>query len=147
LVGSNPDEKVKALASDAIKVTGFVTDEELASFYNQVRVAVAPLRFGAGIKGKVVEAMYFGLPCVTTNIGAQGLQAALEFLKVSDQPHAYADYVLELLEDNALWESCATQSQNFVNKHFSDQTQWNVFGEDINPSGYSDIQARLRSLS
>ncbi|WP_176212403.1 glycosyltransferase [Metallibacterium scheffleri] len=73
LVGSNPSADVRALQDERVEVTGFVTDAELAQRYAHARVAVAPLRFGGGIKGKVIEAMRHGVPCVTTSAGAQGL--------------------------------------------------------------------------
>jgi glycosyltransferase involved in cell wall biosynthesis len=103
LVGSNPTTEVKALASANVEVTGYVSDDELARRYERARVVVAPLRYGAGVKGKVVEAMRFGVPVVTTSIGAQGLAAAASALVVSDDPGRFAQSVLSLLEDNDTW--------------------------------------------
>ena len=102
LVGSNPTDEVKALADEHVAVTGFVTDDELAVRYLGARVAVAPLRFGGGMKGKVIEAMRFGLPCVTTSIGAQGLEEA-DFLEVSDDPAAMAEKIVALVRDDTRW--------------------------------------------
>ena len=56
-----------------IEVTGYVSDQVLTERYQRARVAVAPLRFGGGVKGKVLESLRHGLPCVTTSIGMQGL--------------------------------------------------------------------------
>ncbi|UWX04295.1 glycosyltransferase [Pseudoxanthomonas sp. NC8] len=73
LVGANPTDQVRGLAGPRVEVTGYVSDEELARHYAEARVAVVPLRYGAGVKGKVVEAMQSGVPLVTTRVGAQGL--------------------------------------------------------------------------
>src|SRR6185369_10422535 len=62
LVGSNPTDEIRHLAGDDIEVTGYVTDEQLLAFYEAARVAVVPLRMGAGMKGKVIEALHYGIP-------------------------------------------------------------------------------------
>ena len=62
IVGSNPTDEVKALANDDVIVTGFVSDEELDRIYSNCKMAVVPLRYGAGVKGKVIEALYNGMP-------------------------------------------------------------------------------------
>ncbi len=85
LVGSNPSAEVMALAGEGVTVTGFVTDEELAARYGRARVVVAPLALmAAGVKGKVIEAMRFGVPCVTTSAGIQGLAQTDDFLAAAD---------------------------------------------------------------
>ncbi|HEY0198055.1 MAG TPA: glycosyltransferase [Rhodanobacter sp.] len=132
LVGSNPTETVRALAGDNVTVTGFVSDEELASRYLNARVAVAPLRFGGGMKGKVIESMRYGLPCVTTTTGAQGLAAAGEFLSVSDDPAEFARQVIELLLHDEKWLNASKQSQAFVRERFSEAALWGIVSQDMN---------------
>ena len=73
IVGSYPPQELLNLESKNIHVLGFVTDEELDKIYSQVKIMVAPLRYGAGIKGKVIEAMSKGVPVMTTDIGAEGI--------------------------------------------------------------------------
>lgn len=130
LVGSSPTDEVKALGNDFVTVTGFVSDEELARRYDASRVAVAPLRFGGGMKGKVIEAMRFGLPCITTTTGAQGLQDAQSFLQVSDEPAAMAAKIVTLLRDDALWEKVSRMSQDFVRERFSEEALWRIVSRD-----------------
>ena len=130
LVGSNPTESVKGLASDFVTVTGFVTDDELAIRYLQARVAMAPLRFGGGMKGKIIEAMRFGLPCVTTSTGAQGLGDAL-FLGVSDDPAAMARKVVALMRDDRLWLDVSKASQAFARERFSEGALWKIVSRDM----------------
>lgn len=131
LVGSNPSDEVKALASEKVRVTGFVTDKVLADHYRLTRVCVAPLRYGGGLKGKVVEAMSFGLPTVTTAAGAQGLDEALAFLAVTDEPEKFADCIVELLSNDELWIQRSTAAQRFARERFSVDAPWAVLSADM----------------
>ncbi|QCP51832.1 glycosyltransferase [Trinickia violacea] len=142
LVGSNPTEKVRALASDSVTVTGFVSDEVLGEYYRTSRVSVAPLRFGGGMKGKVVEAMRFALPCVTSPAGAQGLADAEAFLAVADDPAAFAEKVIGLLKDDDAWLNASRRSQAFARERFSAEALWRVVAEDVDPAPYPNLESR-----
>lgn len=88
-------------ACPGVTVDGFVPD--LGSAYSRASVAVAPLRFGAGMKGKVCEAMAAGVPVVTTTVGAEGIRAVPgRELLVADDPAAFAGAVVSVLEDGHL---------------------------------------------
>jgi sugar transferase (PEP-CTERM/EpsH1 system associated) len=98
IAGQRPVKKVSDLASDKVKVTGFIKD--LAAMYNQASVVVAPLRFGAGTQNKVLEAMAMGVPVVCSNIGFKGLgiesgEGAIMRLSPTD----FAEAVCQLLSD------------------------------------------------
>jgi O-antigen biosynthesis protein len=131
LVGSNPSDAVKALHGGSVTVTGFVTDEELAVRYATARVVVAPLRYGAGVKGKVIEAMYFGVPCVTTSAGAQGIAQAEEFLAAADDAAMFAGHVLAYLDDDAAWRKASAAGQAYVRAHFTEEAQWRAFMPEV----------------
>jgi glycosyltransferase involved in cell wall biosynthesis len=131
LVGSNPSERVMALASEDVVVTGFVADAELEQYYASARVAIAPLRYGGGMKGKVIEAMRFGLPCVTTPIGAQGLEKARDFLAVGSDPEAIAERIVALARDDVLWKNVSRAAQAFARENFSEQALWRVVSSDM----------------
>jgi O-antigen biosynthesis protein len=120
LVGSNPTPQIQDLAaSPSVTVTGFVTDEELAVHYGKARIAIAPLRYGAGMKGKVVEAMRFGIPIVTTPIGVQGMTELEAKLPVHSDPVTFAEAVLTLLTDDASWLKQRRIQSEYVREHFS----------------------------
>jgi glycosyltransferase involved in cell wall biosynthesis len=119
LIGSNPTPEVRALAGPGIEVTGFVPDHELARRYAAARVAVCPLRFGAGVKLKVIEAMHHGVPLVTTPAGAQGLAGLDAVCDVRAEPDAFAAAVLRLLDDDAAWITRAAAQSAFVAARFS----------------------------
>ncbi|MET4570475.1 glycosyltransferase [Rhodanobacter soli] len=131
LVGSNPSDEVKALHGDGVTVTGFVTDEELAARYANARVVVAPLRFGGGMKGKVIEAMRFGVPCVTTSAGVQGLEQTGGFLAAADTAEDFAERVLHLLDDDAAWRRNSAAGQAFVRANFTEEAQWCEFAQEL----------------
>ena len=117
IVGSNPTPQVRALAGDGVEVTGFVPDAELLRRYAGARVAICPLRFGAGVKMKVVEAMHAGLPLVTTPVGVQGLAGAPCI--AAEDPRLLADAALRLLEDDAAWRAQAAAQRAFVEERLS----------------------------
>lgn len=99
LVGSLPTARVRALAGPQVSVTGAVSHEELEAFYRSATVAITPMRFGGGVKLKVVEAMAKGVPLVTTSVGAQGLPGLSRCVSVHDDPEALAAAVVMLATD------------------------------------------------
>jgi GT2 family glycosyltransferase len=119
LIGSNPSERVKALISDHVEVTGFLTNEELARRYATARLAVVPLRFGAGVKLKLLEAMWFGLPTVTTPVGVQGLPEIADIVPVCSEAQAFADAAIKLLTDDAAWTRRSAAGARYVERQFS----------------------------
>jgi len=119
LVGSNPTARVEALSSAGVVVTGFVDDAALQDFYARSRVAVVPLRFGAGVKSKVVEALQQGLPLVTTAVGAQGLAGLEQVAKVADDADAIAAAVADLLTGADEWSSLSAAGTRYAQAHFS----------------------------
>jgi glycosyltransferase involved in cell wall biosynthesis len=98
IAGSSPPPAVRQLASDAITVSGTISDEELIRRYGEVTAAIVPLRFGAGVKGKLLEAVSYGAPVVTTSVGTQGLAGLEPFLDVHDDAQGFADSVIAILQ-------------------------------------------------
>ena len=96
LVGANPTQVVRSLASARVEVTGRVSEDELRARYRRARVAMVPLRMGAGVKSKVVEALREGLPLVTTHVGAQGLPGIEECVAIADDARGLADSAVEI---------------------------------------------------
>lgn len=127
LVGSNPTQKIMDLASDEIIVTGFVSDAELENYYRNSRVVVAPLLYGAGVKGKVVEAMRFGVPVVTTNVGSQGLTQDKNILAVADEPDEFANKVHDFLNNDDMWKNNSHNQTIYVKENFSVETMKKAF--------------------
>lgn len=121
LVGSNPTAEVLALAGANVEVTGYVSDDDLSHRYSRARLAVVPLRFGAGIKSKVVEALQQGLPLITTSVGAQGLPGVETVSEVLDTPKDVAEKIVKLLEDDERWIELSTRGSKYAQLNFSKQ--------------------------
>ncbi len=133
IVGSKVTEEIKALEQpgNGVVVKGFVTDEELEELYRKCRIVVVPLRYGAGIKGKVLEAMYNGAAVVTTSIGAEGIKDSQEVLTVEDEAEAFARAVTELYGDPDRCRRISAQTQVYMKEHFSLDAVWNCIREDF----------------
>ena len=120
LVGADvPDDlRRAAAASDGVVVHGQVPD--LAPFLEGCRVALVPLRFGAGVKGKISQSMAHGQPVVTTPTGAEGmhLRPGVDAMVV-DGAQALADATLRVYGDPVLWQALADNGQDSVRRHFS----------------------------
>lgn len=111
LAGSNPTDEVRSLRSERVSVTGYVAD--VAPLFRRSRLFVAPLRYGAGMKGKVGQALGFRLPLVTTDIGAEGfnLRNGIDAVITAAQPEAFAKAIIEVYEDRALWQTLSDASE------------------------------------
>ena len=114
LVGADAPPSVLALgALEGVEVVGWVAD--LAPEYARARVAVAPLRFGAGLKGKVGEALSYGVPLVLTTIAAEGMDVVHEqHVLVHDDVEGFASSVVRLIDDDALWRVLSVGGREFT---------------------------------
>ena len=121
LVGSYPPPELEAFSSTTIKVTGAVSDVVLGELYRSSRVAIAPIRYGAGVNGKVVEAMRYGLPCVCTPEAARGFDDYGSALRLAAKPQDFARACRELLTQNELWVAQSIASITYVRDHFSEE--------------------------
>jgi GT2 family glycosyltransferase/SAM-dependent methyltransferase/glycosyltransferase involved in cell wall biosynthesis len=120
IVGSNPTARVRGLQGDGVLVAANVSDAALAEFYAKARIAAVPLRYGAGVKLKVVEALAQGLPLVTTPVGAQGCADLEALVAVHDLPTPFAESVLHLLTDDSAWRQACAAQIGYARKHFSE---------------------------
>ena len=103
VVGADPPPQIQALAGDTVTVHGYVAD--LAPLLGRMRICVAPLRFGAGVKGKMLTAMAAGLPVVATAVAAEGLGLRHGITaRLADEPEAFAREVLALHDSVELWQ-------------------------------------------
>jgi glycosyltransferase involved in cell wall biosynthesis len=119
IIGSHPTQRVRALVRDGVVMIANVSDAELQDAYARARVAVVPLRCGAGVKLKVVEALCAGTPLVTTPVGAQGLPGLSQVVAVEDDPARFASAVVSLLHDDADWQTRSDRQVEFARARFS----------------------------
>ncbi len=129
VIGDNPSPAIAAYDSEEVRIRGYVPDVE--PYLRDARVFIAPLRFGAGIKGKVGEAMAHSIPVVTTSIGAEGFGLTHEFdVMIADDPASFASAINQLYTQRELWERVARNSRLRIEEHFTPE----VIAETINSS-------------
>jgi glycosyltransferase involved in cell wall biosynthesis len=118
LIGSKAPEKVRALQGNGVVFHGFVHD--LQPWLDGCRLAVAPLRYGAGVKGKVNLSMSHGQPVVATPMAAEGLFAADGVdLLIAGSAGEFATAVIRLYQDESLWNRLSAGGLENVRAHFS----------------------------
>lgn len=118
IYGSKMDDEIKALKSDTVDPVGFV--EQIADAYDRHRIFVAPLRSGAGIKGKVLSALAHGIPCVLTPTAAEGigLRSGHDCF-VAETPKQWVTAIEKLNTDKALWQKISANAQAYMADAFS----------------------------
>lgn len=129
VVGSNPAAGVSRAASRSpitTTVSGFVDD--LAAVFRRSRAMIVPMRHGGGTRLKILEAMAYGLPVVTTSAGCAGLGLRERGVAlIADSPPQFAAAVDRLIEDDRLWEELSQAGRQFVEERFD----WRVIGERL----------------
>lgn len=103
IAGSHMPDSFHRLAAPDVHLEGFVP--ELGPYLDRQRLMVAPLRYGAGVKGKVLESLAHGLPCVATTMAAEGMGLThAEDIALADEPRAIAEAIAWLYQDEAAWQ-------------------------------------------
>ena len=112
IIGDKVPPEIVSLANEKIIVAGLQRD--VGPFFDSVKLSVAPLRFGAGVKGKINQSMAFGVPVVATSVAVEGtgLHDREEIL-VADEPEDFAKALIELYQNEQLWNKI---SENGLNK-------------------------------
>jgi O-antigen biosynthesis protein len=118
VVGPNAPKALLAKASEHIEFAGFV--EDIAPLFHLVRLSIAPLRYGAGVKGKINSSMSFGVPVVASPIAAEGmgLQDGVDVL-IADSPQQFADAIVRVYQDEPLWQQLSDASLANLERNFS----------------------------
>ena len=118
IAGPEMPERIKKLESNRILVRGFVDD--LATVFGTAKISVAPLRYGAGIKGKVLTSLGYGVPCVATSVAAEGigLTDGLNIL-IANTPVEIVDAVVRAFGSVELWTSLSEHGRTWVQNNYS----------------------------
>ena len=108
---------VTACAGPGVKIIGFVDD--VSAVYDHCRVFVAPLRFGAGLKGKVAGALARGVPCVLSPIADEGLDAVESGAAYpANTPEQWVDAIATLYLDRKAWTAASAAALTYSAKRF-----------------------------
>jgi len=146
VVGGDLPPEIEALHGPRVRVRGHVPDVE--DLFASCRFSIAPLRYGAGLKGKVVSSLGHGLPCVTTPVGAEG--APFEDrrdLLIAESPDDFNTAMLSLLRDRALWQALASQGKSFFRERFSIGSFERRLADLLRDLEPTDVSGRRRALS
>lgn len=128
IVGSDPPPEVQVLASSRVDVTGWV--EDLQPLLDGARLMLAPLRYGAGMKGKITQALSVGLPVITTPIGAEGLDGhEEECMLIGERPRELAAQAIRAYRDEELWRRLSRAGQELILARCSTQVVSERLGE------------------
>jgi len=118
LIGSRMPDELRQLARKGVTPLGQI--DRLDGIFDRVRMTVAPLRYGAGIKGKVIDSLAAGVPCVGTPIAAEGLDLPARLLGLfADSAEEIAELICRLYRDDEEHEGCAEAGRRFVREAFS----------------------------
>ena len=144
IVGSNPPLEIRSLHSEFITVTGYVPST--TPYLQKSYVSVAPLRYGAGMKGKVGEAMAHGIPVVTTSIGAEGMNLIdRENVLIADSNEIFSDAVVELILDSSLYNKIKKNALEHIENNFTPEKISMLIGKIL--AELEEMKARKLSFS
>ena len=130
IVGSNPPAEILSLESNRVWVHGFVPD--LSPFYDTTRLAVAPLRYGAGVKGKVTQALARGLPVVGTPMATEGMPGTPgEDYLVASTPEEFAEEILAAYFDGRRLRKLANNGRELYERSFSSASVAGLFDKPL----------------
>jgi glycosyltransferase involved in cell wall biosynthesis len=122
--------------------------EEAKEVVRTAKVCLAPLRFGAGLKGKLVEAMQCGTPSVTTDIGVEGINGDLPWSgKIANDPKNFATAAVELYQDEMAWKKAQENGVHIINSRFSKQKFGRQFIDTIKDKGNNLEKYRLENFT
>lgn len=145
--GAYASEKVRQLHN---KKEGFLIKgwaENTKDVFTNARVCLASLQFGAGLKGKLIDAMQYGTPSVTTNIGAEAMHAKLPWNGfIADDPNQFALKSVELHSDEKLWMNAQQNGIEIINSCFSKEKYENKLLKKIKNITINMAEHRLKNF-
>ena len=119
IIGADPPASIRHYhGREGVVVEGFVDD--LTPFLQRARACIIPLFIGGGIRIKILDMLSVGMPCVSTTVGAQGLEN--EGVWIADTPEGFAEGIIELLGNRERWERMQAAGQAFIREHYAPET-------------------------
>lgn len=118
IIGGNPPDAIQGLDSENVIVTGYVPD--VTPYFDQCKLSIAPLRYGAGMKGKVHLSMSYGVPVVASSVAAEGMP----FMNgkdgmIADTPDAFCDAIVDVYQSERLWKQLSANGRRLIKEQFS----------------------------
>lgn len=122
ICGADPVSKVRQLANQNIKVTGWV--DSIADYYAQSKIFIAPMHLGTGLQNKILEAMSIGLPCITSTLAGKPLENAKQGkdILICSTLTGYVDSVKLLLSSPDIYNKISQNAYHYVKENYSWET-------------------------
>jgi glycosyltransferase involved in cell wall biosynthesis len=118
IIGSDPPAWLKEVSTDHLSVTDYVPD--VAPYFNRCRLSIAPLRYGAGVKGKVLLSMGYGVPVVASSVAAEGIPVVNgRDMLIADTPADFSEAIVDLYHNEGLWSQMSANGLEIIDQHFS----------------------------
>ena len=131
IAGSHIPDSIAALASDNIIIKGYIPD--LKEFFEDIRISVAPLRIGAGMKGKIVSSISHGVPIVATSIATEGMGVTQDKeVLIADSPEQFAQAIVDLYTLQQKWTDLSCNGLSFAKTNFSIESVGSRIKEMLN---------------
>jgi len=122
IVGSNPPKEIIDLQTENFLITGYQKD--ISSYFKQCRLMLSPLRFGAGVKGKITQSLAYGLPVVTSSIGSEGIKLVDgENCMISDNVDDFVKKTVSLYHDKENWKKFSKNGLKIAELYSPETTQ------------------------
>ena len=131
IIGNKNNEIISKINTKNIKFEGSLSDEELRALYQKCRISIAPLRFGAGVKGKIIEAAYNQIPMVTTSIGGEGLDNSTGAFIIEDDAGKMSELICNLYGNYSKLREISDLGELFIEKYFSKKAAKKIIMKDI----------------
>ena len=118
IVGSHLPDTIAAHASSHIVIKGYV--EDIKPLFNHIKLSIAPIRYGAGVKGKINTSMTYGVPVVATTIAAEGMNLVHgKDVLIADTPEDFARQIVLAYDDEQLWTNLSHSGKANIDRYFS----------------------------
>ena len=131
VIGSNFPFGIKLLESDSIKILGHVDENTLNEYYKKCRICVVSLRYGAGVKGKILEALYYQIPIITTTIGVEGLPGIEKSLVIEDDHIIFSEKLISMYNNNKILKKLVKNGHQYIIKNFTSHRAINIIKRDF----------------
>lgn len=120
LVGLGNYKYLKKIANNNnnIIIHPYLNQDDLDKLYSNVRLSIAPLRYGAGIKGKVIDAIYHRTPVVTTKIGAEGIPEC-NAIKIANTNESYIEAIMNIYSNEKIWNEITEDCVDLIKNNYS----------------------------
>jgi glycosyltransferase involved in cell wall biosynthesis len=118
VIGDKAPSEVVALGNENVIIAGY--QPEVRTYFDTMKLSVAPLRFGAGVKGKINQSMGLGVPVVATSLAVEGmsLQAGKDIM-VADTPTAFAEAIIKVYSSESDWKRLSENGREKTRALFS----------------------------